>query len=59
MARETEFAKNRVKKTTPLAVFGFKKVELDRNMIANVHRLQNGKRSRLWSIEERVSGAGL
>jgi hypothetical protein len=57
MACETEFAKDRIKETAPLAVIGFEEVELDRNMIANVHGLQHGERSKLGGIEERISGA--
>lgn len=58
MASKTEFAKDRIKETAPLAVIGFEEVELDRNMNANVHGLQHNERSRLGSIEEGIGGAG-
>jgi hypothetical protein len=54
MGNKAGFAENRVEKAAPLAVIGVGEVELDGNVIANVHRLDDGKGSMLQRIKEKI-----
>jgi hypothetical protein len=49
---EAEFAENRVEEAPPLTVIGIKEVKMKRNMVPDVHLIENGKRTRLGRIEE-------
>jgi hypothetical protein len=54
MGNKAGFAENRVEKAASLAVIGVGEVELDGNVIANVHRLDDNKGSRLHRIKEKT-----
>jgi hypothetical protein len=58
MAKEAKLAKNRVKKTSPLAVVRLKEIKEDGDVIANVDGLQDGEGCRLRRVKEGIGGAG-
>ena len=52
MAEETELAKNRLQEATPLTVVGVKEIEENRDVVADVHRLNHSEGGRLGNVEE-------
>jgi hypothetical protein len=47
---KAKLAKNRIKTATPLAIVGGGVIEDGRNMIADVHRLDDRSRGWLWRL---------
>ena len=52
VAEETELAKNRLQEAAPLTVVGVKEIEENRDVVADVHRLNHGEGGRLGNVEE-------
>jgi hypothetical protein len=59
MTDEAEFSENRVNETPSLAVVGLSEAEEDRDVVADIHRLDDGEGSRLGRVEEGIGGAGV
>jgi hypothetical protein len=59
MGDEAKLAEHRVDEATPLTVVGIKEIELNRDMVADVHRLHDGKRGGLQFVKEETGDAGI
>jgi hypothetical protein len=59
MADQTDLAQDGVDEAPPLSVVGLREIEEDRDVVSDIHGLDDGKGSRLRCVEKSVGGTGI